>query len=118
MREPASERMHAQRVAAQVSRGRSDPGAPPIFRAVAAVLEILSILVFVLFLNGEGQCAIPAYRSLSLSGAPMLLNPGLCAVDSVVPVWLAAVSGMLSGLVYLLSARGRRTGPAEVPTGG
>ena len=117
MGERARERMQAQREAVQASRARSDPGAPNLFRAVAAVLVTLSVLVFVSFLNGEGQCAFPAYRSLSLSGAPMLLNPGLCAVDSVVPVWLVAVSGMLFGLSYLLSARARRAGPSEGPTG-
>ena len=116
MGERARERMQAQRAAGQISRGRSDPGAPPVFRAVAAVLVILSVVVFVSFLSGEGQCAVPAYRSLSLYGAPMLLNPGLCAVDSVVPVWLVAVTGSLFGVSYLLSTRARRTGPSEDPT--
>ena len=115
--ERARERMQTQRVAGQLARARREPDVRTVFRAVATVVVILSVLVLGSFLNGEGQCAVPAYRSLSLSGAPMLLDPGLCAVDSVVPVWLVAVTGMLSGLSYLLWTRPRRTHPVEDPPG-
>lgn len=85
------------------------------FRVVAAALAILSAVALVLFWTGQGQCAVPMYRSLSLNGAPMWLRPGLCAVESVAPVWLVAVIGILFGLAYLRRSRAPGTDRSEGP---
>ncbi len=78
------------------------------FRLLAAGLAAVSAAVFVLYLTGPGQCAVPLEPSLSLYGPPMVVRPALCAVDSVVPVWLVAMAGVSLGLVYLVLTRGRR----------
>ena len=83
------------------------------FRVLAIGLVVVSATVFVLYLMGPAQCAVPLEPSLSLYGQPMLVRPASCAVDSVVPVWLLAVAGMSFGLAYLLLTRGPR--PAGSP---
>jgi hypothetical protein len=86
------------------------------YRVLAIGLTVVSAVVFVLYLTGPGQCAVPLEPSLSLYGPPMLVRPALCAVDSVVPVWLLAVAGISLGLAYLLLARGsQRAGSLDLP---
>ena len=87
------------------------------FRLLAAGLTVVSAAVFVLYLTGTGQCAVPLEPSLSLYGPPMLVRPALCAVDSVVPVWLLAVVGMAVGISYLLLTRGTRPAGSANPPG-
>lgn len=86
------------------------------FRLLAAGLTVGSAMVFALFLTGPAQCAVPVAPYLSLYGATMWMRPALCAVESVVPVWLVALAGMSFGLSYLLLARGQRAGRPQGPT--
>ena len=87
------------------------------FRVLAIGLAVVSATVFVLYLTGPGQCAVPLEPSLSLYGPPMVVRPAMCEVDSVVPVWLLAVAGMSLGLAYLLLARGPRSAGSSDPPG-
>lgn len=80
------------------------------FRLLAAGLTVGSAMVLVLYLTGPGQCAVPMEQSLSLYGPPMSVRPGLCSVESVVPVWPVAVAGMWLGLSHLLLVRAQRPG--------
>lgn len=116
MGERAKERMIAQRTARAFASGRGRAARPPVFRGLAAALTILSAVVFVLFWNGQGQCAVPMYQSLSLYGPPMSIHPGLCAVESVAPIWLVAVIGILLGLWYLHWSRPDEIDLHEGPT--
>ena len=85
------------------------------FRVLAIGLVVVSATLFVLYLMGPAQCAVPLEQSLSLYGPPMLVRPALCAVDSVVPVWLLAVVGMALGLSHLLLTRGQRPAGSSDP---
>lgn len=87
------------------------------FRVLAVGLTVVSAALLVLYATGPAQCAVPVAPSLSRDGATMWMRPGLCAVDSVVPVWLVALAGMWLGLSYLLLVRGRRPGRSAGPTG-
>ena len=87
------------------------------FRLLAAALAVVSAALLVLYATGPAQCAVPLFQTLSLYGAPMLVRPVACAVESVVPVWLLAVAGMWFGLSYLLLAGRRRPGRSRWSTG-
>ncbi len=91
--------------------------AQTMYLVLAIGLTVVSAWVLVLYLTGSAQCAVPLRPSLSLYGPPMLVRPALCALDSVVPVWLLPVAGIALGLSYLLLARGPRPGSSPDSTG-
>jgi hypothetical protein len=88
-----------------------------MFRGLAAVLTILSAALLLLYVAGPAQCTVPIRDSLSLHGPPMMVRPALCAVESVVPVWLVASAGLWFGLSYVVLVRRQRVDRARGPAG-
>lgn len=66
------------------------------------VLIGLSAWVAFIAVMGPMGCQVPAFQSLALGGPPVIERPLLCAVETVLPLGVWGVLGLVVGAGYLL----------------